>query len=104
MHALYITYIMWLLCSGQYANCITDFFTLLDCSIEGQIRKTYTSHHFCHARCFHTDDICPLLVIMDECECPDGMVIHDLKNKCVLPEECPGTVYVVIFYESYIFC
>ena len=73
----------------------TTDLSLLDCSIEGQIRKPFASHPLCHARCYQFEGICPLIAITDGCECPVGMVIHDLEKRCVHPEECPGTVSVV---------
>ena len=73
----------------------------VDCSIKGQIRKRFASHPFCHDKCYQSVDICPAVVIIDGCECPDGMVVNDLENKCVHPEECQGIHIVIAFSFSF---
>ena len=64
------------------------------CPIDGQIRKECASHPLCHRVC--NDDSsrpCPLVCVVNGCECPTGTVIDIDKNKCVTPSECSGKNY-----------
>ena len=62
------------------------------CPIKGQIRKECASHPNCHQACSSTDSIiCPLVCIVNGCECPPGTVIDWDKNECVYPNQCEGT-------------
>ena len=62
------------------------------CPIEGQVRKECASHPGCHQTCNTTEPVaCPAVCIVNGCECPDGTVIDEDKNKCVTPRECEGT-------------
>ena len=54
------------------------------------------SHPSCHGRCNRNDTtICPLICIVNGCECPNGTIIDEAKRECVAPRECSGTP---IFY------
>ena len=35
-------------------------------------------------------DSLPLVLIVNGCECPSGIVIDEAKNECVAPSECTG--------------
>ena len=49
-------------------------------------------HPSCRGRCNRNDTtICPLICIVNGCECPNGTIIDDVKRKCVAPSECSGT-------------
>ena len=87
-----------------YKDCITVMYicesillmsevTLITaCPIEGQIRKKCASHPGCHQTCNTTEPVaCPAVCIVNGCECPDGTVIDEDKNKCIAPSECEGT-------------
>ena len=74
-----------------------NFTTLIAaCPIEGQVRKECASHPSCHRTCNSTDPIlCPLICIINGCECPSGTVIDEEKKKCVRPSKCsPGMYYI----------
>ena len=59
----------------------------------GQIRSECASLSSCHLTCNNRDtpQICPLVCVINGCECPAGTVIDEDKNECVDPTECPGT-------------
>ena len=69
------------------------FFVYAACPILGQIRSECASLSSCHLTCDNrnTTQICPLVCVINGCECPAGTVIDEDKNECVDPTECPGT-------------
>ena len=72
-------------------NCIT---LNIGCPIKGQIRKECASHPSCHLSCNNTEPgPCPLVCIINGCECPTGTVIDEEKNECVAPNECTAGMY-----------
>ena len=65
------------------------------CPIKGQVRKECASHPSCHEACNSTDPIiCPLVCIINGCECPAGTVIDWDKRQCVYPRQCRGTQHM----------
>ena len=81
-------------------NCI--LFDLANCPVEGQVRKECASHPNCALTCNTTGPVvCPLVCIVDGCECPNGTVIDEAKNECVAPSECPGTYYMYLCMHMY---
>ena len=62
------------------------------CPIKGQVRQECAAHPGCHQTCDSTDPVvCPLVCVVNGCECPHGMVVDLTKRECVLPIECEGT-------------
>ena len=61
------------------------------CPIEGQVRRKCASHPSCHQTCSGDGpNICPLICIINGCECPNGTIIDEAINECVAPSECEG--------------
>ena len=55
----------------------------------GQERKECASHPSCHRTCDNlVGGLCPLICIINGCECPAGTVIDENVNECVAPSEC----------------
>ena len=48
----------------------------------------------------NTPQVCPLVCVVNGCECPAGTVINEETNSCVPPSDCPGTGTVC--YVSFI--
>ena len=64
------------------------------CPVKGQIRRECASHPDCHKTCNTTGPVpCPLVCIVNGCECPRGTVIDEAINECVAPRECTGIHY-----------
>ena len=80
----------------------TIFITYLECPIKGQIRKECASHPSCHRTCDNLNESipCPLVCVINGCECPTGTVLDVDKQECVVPSECEGTVYCVVLKKS----
>ena len=73
--------------------CVT---LIAACPVKGQVRKECAAHPDCHRTCNNTHDptiVCPLVCIVNGCECPEGTVIDEARNECVTPKECKGTQY-----------
>ena len=47
----------------------------------------------CNITCanMNTPQVCPLVCVVNGCECPAGTVINEETNSCVPPTDCPGT-------------
>ena len=77
---------------------------IVACPIEGQVRLQCARHPSCHGRCNRNDNntICPLVCIVNGCECPNGTIIDDVKKECVAPNECTGTHIQNTIYGNYI--
>ena len=76
-----------------FVNMLFHYFiTYLECPIKGQIWKECASHPLCHHTCDNLNDSipCPLVCVINGCECPTGTVIDVDKQECVVPSECPG--------------
>ena len=66
-----------------------DFYLFLECPVTGQERKECASHPACHRTCDNlVGGPCPLICIINGCECPNGTVIDENANECVAPSEC----------------
>ena len=71
------------------------------CPINGQVRRQCASHPSCHQTCDGDAPLaCPLICIVNGCECPTGTVIDEAKNECVAPSECEG-IHFIKFYMNY---
>jgi len=53
------------------------------------MRRQCASHPSCHRTCDNpVGGACPLVCIINGCECPTGTVIDEDKGECVAPREC----------------
>jgi len=75
-----------------------SFSDCLACPIEGQIRKECASDPSCHLTCEKpVGGICPLVCIINGCECPAGTVIDEDIGECVAPKECGSMLHYKLF-------
>ena len=66
-------------------------YLVIVCPIKGQIRRECASHPSCHQTCNNTEPtICPAVCVINGCECPEGTVIDEDNQECVLQSECEG--------------
>ena len=83
------------------------FITYLECPIKGQIRKECASHSLCHHTCDNLNESrpCPLVCVINGCECPTGTVIDVDKRECVAPSKCPGKLcHTSLFNTELLIC
>ena len=74
---------------------------IIACPIKGQVRKECASHPSCHLSCNNTEPgPCPLVCIINGCECPTGTVIDEEKNECVALSECTAGMPIHNYYMS----
>ncbi|XP_065920034.1 kielin/chordin-like protein [Dysidea avara] len=61
------------------------------CLVAGQVHSECAS--VCNITCanMNTPQVCPLVCVVNGCECPAGTVINEETNSCVPPTDCPGT-------------
>ena len=77
----------------NFVNHMKCVILITACPIKGQVRLECARHPSCHGRCNRNDNntICPLVCIVNGCECPNGTIIDDVKKECVAPNNCTGT-------------
>ena len=64
-------------------------FFITACPVGGQIRVGCGSA--CNMTCANMNMgiACPDVCIINGCQCPDGTVIDEQSNTCVVPSDCP---------------
>ena len=62
-----------------------------ECPIRGQVRYECASLPSCHQTCSAAGSpICPLVCVVNGCECPPGTVVDFARRECVPAIECEG--------------
>jgi len=79
---------------------VTYLCDITACLVAGQVNSECAS--VCNITCanMNTPQVCPLVCVVNGCECPAGTVINEETNSCVPPSDCPGTgtvCYVCLF-------
>ena len=73
------------------------------CLVTGQVHLECAS--ICNITCanMNTPQICPLVCVINGCQCPAGTVINEETNSCVAPSDCPATgkVFAIILRTCY---
>ena len=81
------------------------------CPIRGQVKKHCAGDPSCQTTCVNRFGAVACLetcsfttingisqAVSDRCACPDGMIIDEDKNECVLPSDCtPGNNGLFVF-------
>ena len=72
------------------------------CTIKGQIIKECATHPDCTKTCNSTINPVPCAhkCIPYGCDCPDGMVVNETNNECVVASTCLGMFLLVTKYAN----